>query len=287
MDLHDTGQGNDTMVLGVRMESNDVAVRIAGHSTYVAFNRFEGNGTDVERTPTAVGTAILANNTAAGTWSDLSELNEGGLTGLPVVDRALRLGFVPGGGPSAQLYSGYVAPDNLLRTQLLANQVTEDGVAVDPGYAVGYAGWLVELDGSISDATSALRIAYRSPNDPGPPADVFRLLPDGTVEATAFLATSDARLKTAIRPIEGALDGLLALRGLRYDWAEGPAAGQPSMGLLAQDVQQAFPTAVARRPDGGLRVSYDQLLAPMVEAIRELAEDNRALRERISRLERP
>ncbi|MBX2799855.1 MAG: tail fiber domain-containing protein [Myxococcales bacterium] len=283
LDLHDTGLGNDIAVLGVRMESNDTAVRIAGQSTYVAFNRFEGNTIDVEETATATGTVLFANNTAAGTASDLSQLNDNGITGLPRIDRELQLSFVPGGLPSAQVYTDYVAAGNLLRTQLLANQYTEDGVLVDPGYAEGYAGWLVQLDGTTLDATSALTVSYRSPGDAGPPTEVFRLNPDGTVEATAFVATSDVRRKTDFAPLDGAVAKLSHLRGMQYAWADGPSAGKPSMGLLAQEVQQVFPTAVTDT-EGALRVNHDQLMAPMVEAIKELAADNEALREDIAAL---
>jgi hypothetical protein len=123
-----------------------------------------------------------------------------------------------------------------------------------------------------------VRVAYRSPNDPGAPVEVFRIGADGMVHATGFVADSDARLKHNIAPVEGALSRLGGLRGMRYDWSNGSATGAPSMGLLAEDVEAVFPSAVHTREDGLKSVHYDQLTAPIVESIKELAAENLRLR---------
>lgn len=281
MDLHPNGDGNDTMVLGVRMESNDTAIRIGGLSTHVAFNRFDGNGTDVERLPSASGTALIANNTVTGTVSDLSELSPRVLTRLPDLDQTLRLGIVDGAPPTAQLFTGYVPAGNLLRTELLANTLTEDGAVLEEGYHEGYASWALELDGSTSDQTSVVRVAYRSPNDQGAPVEVFRIGADGMVHATAFSADSDASLKQNVAPVEDALFRLGQLRGMQYD----RSSGAPSMGLFAEDVEAVFPSAVDIREDGLESVQYDQLTAPIVESIKELAAENARLRADLEALE--
>jgi hypothetical protein len=50
------------------------------------------------------------------------------------------------------------------------------------------------------------------------------------------------------------------------------------MGLLAEDVEAVFPSAVHTREDGLKSVHYDQLTAPIVESIKELAAENARLR---------
>jgi hypothetical protein len=285
MDLHPAGDGNDTLVEGVRMESNGVAVRVGGASTYVAFNRFEGNTTDVETAPGAQGTVLLANNVDEDTRSDLSQLNEHALTGLPLLDHQLSLAIAPDA-PTAQLFTGYVPGDNLLRTMLTANHTTEDGVSVLPSYHPGYAGWQLEMDGSTVPATSAARFAYRAPGSQDEPVEVFRVGGDGTATATAFTTFSDARLKRDIEPIDGALARLTRLRGVSYAWREGPARDGRSMGLLAQEVEQSFPDAVVTGENGWKAVNYDQLTAPIVEAIKELGRENEALRQEVQALRR-
>ncbi|MEZ4242033.1 MAG: tail fiber domain-containing protein, partial [Myxococcota bacterium] len=283
LDLHPGGDGNDTMVVGVRMESNGVAVQVGGAATYIAFNRFEGNGSDVVRAPTSQGTVLLGNDTALGTDLDLSELNPNTLTALPLLD-GVQMGIVPNA-VTTELGTHYVAGGNLLRTVLSDNQHTEDGVTSEVGYAQGYAGWQLEMDGSASPATSEVRLAYRAPGSAAQPAEVLRVGSDGTVYATAFSPLSDQRLKRDVRRVDDALGRLTKLQGVRWRWADGPAQGGTGMGLIAQDVEQVFPEAVNTSRDGTKSVSYDGLTAPIVEAITALAQENAALRARVAALE--
>lgn len=291
MDIHPGGDGNDTLVIGVRMESNGTAIRVGGLSTSILSSRFEGNGVDVERLPSSSGTALFGNVDSDGVmWSDLSELNVHRLTELPVVDHQLRLGIAEGGSSSAELGTYYVPGDNLLRTLVNANQTTDNGVLSNPGYSSGYAGWQLVMDGSIVPATSEFRLEYRAPGSLGPPTEVFRVGSDGTVFATAFSATSDRRRKDDIAPVGDALAKLSRLRGVSWRWKDGD---QRAMGVLAQDVETTFPEAVRAGDDGALTVSYDGLTAPIVEAIKELAaqnaalqQDNADLRARLTALER-
>ena len=115
---------------------------------------------------------------------------------------------------------------------------------------------------------------------------------------------SDARLKTAVRPITDALRTVRRLTGLRYRWAEtgldyltrdvadsvsaGPdatadehrrvsaaeleraraALGGEDIGLLAQDVETVVPEVVHER-DGYKHIRYQQLTALLIEAVKE------------------
>lgn len=71
------------------------------------------------------------------------------------------------------------------------------------------------------------------------------------------------------------LERLRLLRGVTWEWKSRRFARDRrprSIGLLAQDVQQAFPEAVVADARGRLRVDYDGLVGALVEAVKELAD---------------
>lgn len=105
--------------------------------------------------------------------------------------------------------------------------------------------------------------------------------------------TSDARLKTNVEPITGALCKALAMRGVTFDWTEEAAktyGTQREMGLIAQEVQKVAPEVVGENADGTLSLNYGNLVALAFEAIKELnakvtrrLSDNAALARRIEK----
>jgi hypothetical protein len=116
-----------------------------------------------------------------------------------------------------------------------------------------------------------------------------------TGNITAFY--SDRRLKKDIQPIEGALDMLGSIRGVRYVQNEIAAAmgyNDPSVqvGVIAQEVQSVLPEAVTAAPfdigmDGKsmsgedyLTVRYDRIIPLLIQAIKELSDEVAALKSR-------
>ena len=88
----------------------------------------------------------------------------------------------------------------------------------------------------------------------------------GDAYSNNYYHNSDRRLKTNIEPIAG-LSIVEKLNGVTFDWKKD---GKPSAGVLAQDVEKVMPEAVSVAKDGMKAVSYDALIAPMIEAIKEL-----------------
>jgi hypothetical protein len=89
----------------------------------------------------------------------------------------------------------------------------------------------------------------------------------GNVKATAFISTSDRRLKTEIRQMAG-LDIITKLTGVRYNWISN---GQPDFGVIAQDVEAVLPEAVVTDATTGMKaVKYPNLVAPLIESTKEL-----------------
>ena len=82
--------------------------------------------------------------------------------------------------------------------------------------------------------------------------------------AIAYFHASDKRLKENIKPIEGL--GILAkLRGVSFNWKKD---GTPSAGVIAQEVEAVMPQAVQTGANGIKAVDYDQLIAPLIEAVK-------------------
>jgi hypothetical protein len=113
--------------------------------------------------------------------------------------------------------------------------------------------------------------------------------------APSFNATSDERLKTNVRQVEGALDKLERVRGVAFEGAEtespyalGGPPGQPSIGVVAQEVEEVFPELVSiyEHEHEYKAVNYDGLTGVLIEAVKELKAQNEALRSRIEALER-
>ena len=92
---------------------------------------------------------------------------------------------------------------------------------------------------------------------------------------------SDARLKTNINNLESALDKVLNLRGVSYEWTEesNMGAGITKYGLIAQEVQKVIPDMVRLRAkaDDTLTLSYTEIVPWLIEAVKELASDDSPL----------
>lgn len=82
---------------------------------------------------------------------------------------------------------------------------------------------------------------------------------------------SDARLKKDIKQIPDALNKILRINGVTYHWRSG-VNNDPSeqIGVIAQQVEKVFPQAVKESQNGFKSVTYGNLIAPIIESIKEL-----------------
>jgi hypothetical protein len=100
-----------------------------------------------------------------------------------------------------------------------------------------------------------------------------------TNNVTAFYS-SDIKFKENVCTIPNALDTVNAIGGKLFDWKDSYIADHGGLdsyfvqkhdfGVIAQDVQKAFPIAVRTREDGSLAVDYEKLSALAFAAIAEL-----------------
>ena len=78
------------------------------------------------------------------------------------------------------------------------------------------------------------------------------------------------------------LERVRALNGVTWEWKD-PKRGTHGMGVIAQDVQAAFPAASGTDKDGNLTVDYHGLVGALVEAVKELADRVEELESRSDR----
>lgn len=93
------------------------------------------------------------------------------------------------------------------------------------------------------------------------------LVVDDNAYADAFFYNSDRSLKKDVKPLAGSLSKILNLEGVSFTWKK---SGDRNIGLIAQDVEAVYPELVVTNPATGLKsVEYGNLVAPLIEAIRE------------------
>jgi len=86
------------------------------------------------------------------------------------------------------------------------------------------------------------------------------------------------------------LDKLDRLRGVTWTWneraaEEGKIPGTGDAGVIAQEVEAAFPELVATGEKGHKQVSYTGLIGVLIQAVKELKAENDALKARVAALE--
>ncbi len=97
--------------------------------------------------------------------------------------------------------------------------------------------------------------------------DKFYVLGSGQCYGYGYYSISDSSLKMNVRNIHDGLDKVMELQGVTYRMKSEP--GKPQMGLLAQSVQRVAPEAVSSTPEGIKTVAYGNLVALLVEAVKE------------------
>ncbi len=93
----------------------------------------------------------------------------------------------------------------------------------------------------------------------------------GLTCAANITAYSDRRLKDDIVRIEDPLKKIDQING--YTYTRNDIAGDSNVryaGVLAQEVQKVLPEVVQENPDGYMSISYGNIVALLIEGIKEL-----------------
>ena len=97
----------------------------------------------------------------------------------------------------------------------------------------------------------------------------------GVVTAPNFVSSSDARLKSDVETIAGALALVSALRGVRFTMD-----GMRQIGVIAQEIEPVLPEVVqADAESDQFSVAYGNITGLLIEAVKELTARVAALEE--------
>lgn len=97
----------------------------------------------------------------------------------------------------------------------------------------------------------------------------------GLLTSTDYNSSSDITLKENFTQIVNPLDIISQLEGFGFSWKD---TKEKSYGLSAQQVETVLPEIVRVRPDGTKGINYLNLIAFLVEGIKDLKEEVRQLK---------
>jgi len=98
----------------------------------------------------------------------------------------------------------------------------------------------------------------------------YTLYVNGSIYATADIsAFSDQSVKNNIRPIDNVLERVKASRGVVYDRTD--IVANDNIGFIAQELEINFPELISTNEDGTKAVKYQNAVAILFEAVKELS----------------
>ena len=119
----------------------------------------------------------------------------------------------------------------------------------------------------------------------------YKLDVRGSIGNNTTLYHSDARWKEDVKIITDALDKVLKLKGVEFKWKRDqfPAMNFDSnkhLGFIAQEVESIVPEVVGTNKEGFKTVEYPNLVALLVEAIKEQNSEIEGLKKKIDDIEK-
>jgi hypothetical protein len=131
----------------------------------------------------------------------------------------------------------------------------------------------------------------------GTTAPAYTLDVGGVCHASSFPTSSDVRFKKNIQPLTNALQTILSLRGVKYEWnnfihsqRSGYELNAPVIGMIAQEVENVIPEIVGKWAlnenfQDARSLEYQRIIPYLIEAVKELDNKNKILEARILALE--
>ena len=147
-------------------------------------------------------------------------------------------------------------------------------------YGFGISGNTLEFYAGAAASSSPAMVVKKTTgrlgigtSDPGQKLDIAG--GSGRVEpGYGWLTSSDQRLKKNISTLEGSLEKISRLRGVRFDSKEAvhvDNGGGKHIGVIAQELEKEYPELVIGNEKTGYKaVAYDKLTAVLIEAVKEM-----------------
>jgi hypothetical protein len=136
--------------------------------------------------------------------------------------------------------------------------------------------------GSIQDNGAGLVAINGAPGSFG-----YELEVNGNIYATGnIIAFSDESVKDNVKTITNALDKVKSMRGVTFTRNDEEDKERLYAGVIAQEMQQAFPEVVFNNSDGTKAVAYPNIVSVLIEAIKEQQIQIEQLKEEIKNLKK-
>jgi len=275
-----TGVTDDTVYVPNLNVNNDLGVGIEPQYKFHVFNNDSHLMYD---TTAAISTTLLLSGNTSG-LTQMAVVEEGQSTSISIGVRGSGDTSFPGYGKvnDSFVYVGFQS--NGLNFQTAANGAypdkehyfrfyagqTANGTTPDlhiqgSGSTRGYIG--IGLTGVTQQLDVNENARFRNIGSSAS-AGALHYTADGTLTTN----TSDSRLKTNIQPVTNALDKILNLRGVYYNWIE-DITGSTRLGFIAQEVNSVVPELAftnERSSEKYMGVHYDNVTALLVEGFKEL-----------------
>ncbi|HMU46208.1 MAG TPA: tail fiber domain-containing protein [Chitinophagaceae bacterium] len=293
---YSTAMGGFTMALGqysTAMGNNTTASEYSsttmgyGTTALGQYSTAMGYGTSVSGLASTVmgwGNKAKSNNTlVVGTWNDTTLTNRLFEIGNGTANDARRNAMTVL--TNGNIGIGTTTPNALIQ---LANTITNRKIVLydlnnndNQYYGFGINGGTLRYQ---VDATLAAHVFYAGTSSTTS-NELFRISGNGNAVLAGILTqNSDARLKKNIQRLQNPLQQIQQLNGYTYTWKDDYRDPELQTGLLAQEVQQVFPTLVKQNENGELSVNYMGLIPILIEGIKEQQKQNENLRREVDDL---
>lgn len=103
-----------------------------------------------------------------------------------------------------------------------------------------------------------------------------------SITATAFISSSDKRLKTNIKPLENSKD-ILKITPVRFDWIKD---WKKDIWIIAQEVEKYFPEFVETDDKWFKAVNYPKLVIPLMKVVKEQQNEIETLKNKLDLIEK-
>jgi len=195
--------------------------------------------------------------------------------------------------PTGKVGIGTLDPSSKLSVAGLINlnqgiSGERQAIKVNGDEALWYNGTYFSWGYSAEYNYFARKIAIGTSSNPGS----HKLVVNGTAGKPgggSWSSWSDARLKDIHGKYTPGLDEISKLEPVRYNYKSANPIQLPVdkeyAGLIAQEVRKVFPEAVSEGADGYLQLDMHPVNIALINAVKELKEENEELRERLDRLE--